>query len=283
MNMNSGTRIKVVNTDTLDMALKLQQTTTTSPPRLTSNPTSHLAPPSISPHFAHQGDPALVHRVNSVRSRVLVLNMASNENPDQGWLKGAVAQEESIFYRSSLAFSLFEAYYPFADRGAVYSPNVIVIRDAMDAGHRLILPFGAKLTSPTAPVDPPDIAPSDLPIISVISVAPVRRPALKFGKIYANEEDEKCMKDMIRLVLRLAASSGHTKLVLGALGCGVLKNPPAEVARCFLDVLREMEFRGGWFEDVVFAVLDVENGEKAGVGSKGNFGTFFDVLDGKIV
>lgn len=77
---------------------------------------------------------------------------------------------------------------------------------------------------------------------------------------------------------------GHTKLVLGALGCGVFANPPGDVARCFLEVLRETEFQGGWWQEVAFAVLDnVKGGEEGGKEGKGNFGVFYRGLHGKVV
>jgi uncharacterized protein (TIGR02452 family) len=81
----------------------------------------------------------------------------------------------------------------------------------------------------------------------------------------------------------VAARQGHTKLVLGALGCGVFANPPGDVAQCFLEVLREDEFQGGWWEAVVFAVLDNARGDQGGKDGSGNFGIFYRALDSEIV
>jgi uncharacterized protein (TIGR02452 family) len=55
-------------------------------------------------------------------------------------------------------------------------------------------------------------------------------------------------------VLGVAAAHGHRSLVLGAWGCGVFGNDPAEVASLFGMAL-EGPFAGA-FEAVVFAVLD---------------------------
>jgi uncharacterized protein (TIGR02452 family) len=79
----------------------------------------------------------------------------------------------------------------------------------------------------------------------------------------------------MRLALRIAATNGHGMLVLGALGCGVYANPPGEVANCWLEVLREAEFRGNWWREVCFAVYDPKN--------EGNFAVFERVLAGKKV
>jgi hypothetical protein len=62
-----------------------------------------------------------------------------------------------------------------------------------------------------------------------------------------------------------------------------LRNPPTEVAQCFLEVLREKEFQGGWWEEVAFAVLDNAKGPNGGKDGCGNFGQFFRVLDGQVV
>jgi uncharacterized protein (TIGR02452 family) len=53
-------------------------------------------------------------------------------------------------------------------------------------------------------------------------------------------------------VLRVAAAHGHRELVLGAWGCGVFGNDPAEVAQVFAETLAASP----WFDLVVFAVLD---------------------------
>jgi uncharacterized protein (TIGR02452 family) len=56
------------------------------------------------------------------------------------------------------------------------------------------------------------------------------------------------------LVLQLAALRGHTRLVLGAWGCGVFRNDPNLVARVF-KIWLETKF-AGVFEQIIFAVFD---------------------------
>ena len=82
-------------------------------------------------------------------------------------------------------------------------------------------------------------------------------------------------KEKMRLCLRMAASRGHGLLVLGALGCGAFGNPPEEVAACWLEVLRDDEFGGGWWREIWFAVFDGRN--------EGNFEVFERVLGGQEV
>lgn len=90
--------------------------------------------------------------------------------------------------------------------------------------------------------------------------------------MYTNPVARELMKGKMRLSLRMAAHRGHGLLVLGALGCGAFKNPKEEVAACWLEVLQEVEFQGGWWEEVWFAVYDRRN--------EGNFEVFENVLGG---
>ncbi|EMD68656.1 hypothetical protein COCSADRAFT_134641 [Bipolaris sorokiniana ND90Pr] len=182
---------------------------------------------------------------------VLVLNLASERSPGGGWQKGALAQEECLCYRSSLSLSLPRSFYPLPTLSAIYTPNVVLFR-----------------------------------IVSVVSAAALRKPALSGDKTTFKHMGARAVtKRKIRLVLRLAARNGHSRLVLGALGCGVFANPAEDVAKCFAEVFDEAEFQGGWWEEVVFAVLDNVNSASGdgGKDGRGNFGLFYRDLHGKVV
>lgn len=227
------TQVRVLNIDTLDAAIRLSSLTTST--------------------VAHSSTPP-----------VLVLNMANAKYGGGGWLKGAIAQEEAICYRSSLAFTLKKRYYPVPERAAIYSPTVVVIRESLSKGHRLL-----------------DLShPGRLPVVSVVSVAAIRDPSVErcLGDgeiIYRNGDDRDLMRSKIRMILRIAAAKGHRKLVLGALGCGAFGNPRGEVMKLWKELLTELEFSGGWWEDVVFAVLDDGGGKEA----DGNYGVFWRGLN----
>ncbi|KAK5660600.1 hypothetical protein OQA88_13163 [Cercophora sp. LCS_1] len=195
---------------------------------------------------------------DSKSTRVAVLNMASEKNPGGGFLRGASAQEEALCFRSTLAASLHKNLYPIAPRDGVYTRDVIVFRTSAADGHELM------------PFDEPE----KLPVVSVLSVAGIRKPETKKegGRVlYKEEGDRELTRDKMRLCLRMAAAEGHTLLVLGALGCGAFRNPVGEVANCWGEVLGEEEFKG-WFREVWFAVYD-RRGE-------GNLEVFKEVLEG---
>ena len=186
--------------------------------------------------------------------KVAVLNMASHSSPGGGWLKGATAQEEALCYRSSLSLSLHKRYYPFKHLTGVYTPDVVVIRGDMSSGHALLVP---------------ETKVEDLPVVSVLSVAAIRKPDLKEiddergngvkRMTFLKDGDRLLTKGKMRLCLRMAAAKGHRLLVLGALGCGAFKNPPEDNVQCWREVLEEAEFGGGWWMEVWFAVLDRKN------------------------
>ena len=198
---------------------------------------------------------------------VLVLNMANAYHGGGGWLHGSLAQEEALCYRSSLSFTLKIRYYPIAEAGGIYSPTVVVIRETQSSGHGLM-----------------DLSkPDDLPVFSCVSVAAIQGPAIEKdagGKErYRRAGDRGTMKEKMRVILRIAAVKGHRVLVLGALGCGAFANPRREVVQCWKEVFSETEFHGGWWEQIVFAVME-SGGRKDG---DDNFGVFYRGLDGMMV
>ena len=101
----------------------------------------------------------------------LIVNFASHKKPGGGWLNGALAQEEALCYRSSLALSLHLSLYPLDREDVLYSPYVLIIRGDLSSGHRL-------LVSSTRT--------RDLPIVSAVSVAALNRPALRMVPVDDN-------------------------------------------------------------------------------------------------
>lgn len=119
--------------------------------------------------------------------------------------------------------------------------------------------------------------------LAVISIAALRDPPQTNADPpdFKFPDDKEFTLEKIRMLLRIAALEGHSRLVLGALGCGAFNNPREGVVRCFLQVFGEPEFRGGWWREVVFAVMDLEKDEAMkGVTGGGNFGVFWRGLNG---
>ncbi|MFG3138563.1 TIGR02452 family protein [Streptomyces sp. NPDC048211] len=174
--------------------------------------------------------------------RVAVLNYASARNPGGGYLNGAQAQEEALCRGSALYATLLRApeYYAHhrAERSAFYtdrvihSPGVPVFRD--DRGRLLETPCTVGfLTSP---------APNAGVIRSRTPESAHRIPA--------------ALASRAERVLEVAAVRGYRRLVLGAWGCGVFRNDPAEVAGAFRALLADGGRFAGHFEQIVFGILD---------------------------
>lgn len=206
-------------------------------------------------------DAALMLQSNNNSGRpIAILNMANAQHAGGGWQHGAMAQEEAICYRTSLAKTLHRKHYAIPFDAALYSPTVMVIRDSLKNGHDLL--------------DFRD--PRQLEVISVISCAAVCQPAVgKYtnGKFYYQDQsDVKLMREKMRVILRTAIRNRHKQVVLGAFGCGAFANPNDVIAKMWKDVFLETEFQGGYWKDIVFAVLDGRRDD--------NFQVFYDELDG---
>ena len=171
-----------------------------------------------------------------------ILTFASARNPGGGYLGGARAQEEDLCRSSALYTTLREApdYYAAhrADRDThyshrvIYSPDVPVYRD--DRLRLLDVPY----------------------VVSFLT-----SPAPNAGALRRNQSDD--VGDLAGLiteraarVLAVAAHHGVRTLVLGAWGCGVFRNDPADVASAFRTHLLDGGVFEGRFERVVFAALD---------------------------
>jgi uncharacterized protein (TIGR02452 family) len=170
---------------------------------------------------------------------VAVLNMANATTPGGAYLTGAGAQEEALCRRSTLYITIApeQRFHPIPPCGAIYSPDVLVVRKSDEESCGLLDPQRRWWTN-------------------IISIAAIRRPPLnRAGTDFAFREDSEDTKTRIRTLLRVAALENIGHLVLGALGCGAFKNPPEAVATLFKEVLQEREF-GGRFEGIWFAIMD---------------------------
>jgi uncharacterized protein (TIGR02452 family) len=174
--------------------------------------------------------------------RVGVLNFASARHPGGGFLGGSQAQEESLARSSGLypCLTQFAEMYAYNSRPVstalysdylIYSPGVPILRH--DDGEWLTQPL--RLDIITAPAvnagalahNSPELLPQLLPT----------------------------MRQRLRLVLAVAARHEIEALVLGAWGCGVFANDPAQVAQLFAEVLAEPGIRG-CFRRLDFAIFD---------------------------
>jgi uncharacterized protein (TIGR02452 family) len=171
-----------------------------------------------------------------------VLDYASARNAGGGYLNGAKAQEEDLCRCSALhtcllrAPDFYAAHWASADlrysHRVISAPGVPVFRD--DRYHLL---------------------PAPRPVTFIVSAAPntgqlaQRAPELL-------PEIPALLTERAERVLAVAVASGVDDLVLGAWGCGVFGNSPADVARAFATHLQPGGRFAAAFDRVVFAVYD---------------------------
>lgn len=184
-------------------------------------------------------------RLHHEGKKASVLNFASAKNPGGGFINGANAQEESLAVSSSLyrTLTVHEAYYSsnrayksmMYTNHAIYSPDVVFFRDER---------FRLMEKPVTA---------------SVLTI-----PAVNMGQVVQKGEDIKAakavMRERMKLVLAIFAKQNCRHLVLGAYGCGVFRNAPADIARWWKELLQETFAEQ--FETVVFAVFDRSSNQK---------------------
>ncbi len=196
------TKYRILNKDTIDLALKLQKE-------------------GLNP---------------------CVLNMASIFKPGGGWMTGAPAQEEQLFYRSTYDLALTDPKkmdvnrrwkYPIPTTGGIYTPDVFVFRDNEKNGYTVW--------------DYPDCK-----YVNFVAVAALKRPLVVNDML--TDFDAKLTKEKIRTMLRISLIHGHTSVLLSAFGCGAYGNPPKHIAQLFKQVFDEMEFKHQ-FTDVIFGIL----------------------------
>jgi len=203
--------------------------------------------PSIS--VTHESTLEAAYRLED--ERPCVLNFASAKHPGGGFLRGSIAQEETIARASALYHTLVEhpEYYEENKRSqgdniglykdyAIYSPDVPIFRN--DRTEWLEEPYKTSvLTSP----------------------APNRGAIADFYKDeIPNEIEEKIVKAFYRRmvqVLAIMSDNGHRTIVLGAWGCGIFGNNPYVVSKLFKKALEEVPR----FDKVVFAIYDDPNSD----------------------
>lgn len=180
--------------------------------------------------------------------KVVALNFANQMKVGGGVIRGAQAQEEVLFRRSTYFLGLDINYngnlkkqmggrYSIPEFGAVYTPSIVVIRGREKDGFPFIAPFEIDFIASAAY----DIS-------------------KKFPFSDQLEYFEKTKKKM-RAILRLGKLTEHDAIVLGAYGCGAFKNTTSDIARLFSEVLSEEEFQCQ-FKIIIFAILNGKSDHK---------------------
>lgn len=165
-------------------------------------------------------------------NKMLVLNLASDKHFGGGVRNGAMAQEEELFRKTDYGNHFGQELYPLAKDEFVVTSCVHVVKDS---NYRHL--------------DVKDIIPFD-----GLAIAGIRSPVLINGRL--NEDDYNLTKQKIEIIFKFAIYNKNTNLVLGALGCGVFRNPPEDIVKIYNYCLEKYD---GYFENIIFSVLGTNN------------------------
>lgn len=194
------------------------------------------------------------HRLHMKHGKIAILNMASPLRPGGGVLNGATSQEESLCIRTTLLPSLREEWYRLPEVGGIWSPDICVFR----------LPGDETIEGDR------ELSKGERFHVGVVSAAMLRFPDLIEDEesrawVYAKESDREIVNRKMRAVMRILASKGVERVVLGAWGCGAYGNPIGEVAkawkRAILGAQKKSKSKDsgrswGKLVEVVFAIKD---------------------------
>jgi hypothetical protein len=225
---------------------------------------------------------------SSRKDTVVALSFANDEIPGGYYRGGARAQEEDLcrtipeLYDSLIVNN--KSFYPLLEGEAILSQDLFVLRNAKNANStrpnysmsEFVLKNAPQIVSKTKDDEndeggkkseqeqqkqqqDPSIFFDSIPKISIITAAMPRglgdkRPAGGF----MNPESawHKTVSLRVRAVLTAAKISGKKDLVLGAWGAGAFNNNPKYVAQIFRDHLTENAEFVGFFDRIVFAIID---------------------------
>lgn len=186
------------------------------------------------------------YKPKTLNEKIAVLNFASYKNPGGQFLNGSSAQEESLCHESFLYNVLSECkdYYEWnnlnKNKGlylnrALYSPVVAFMRPIP---HEPVTEDSNIVTHLYASCD------------VITCAAPNRYAAQKYLNV-SDAENFAALKSRVKYVLDIAKENEVDILILGAWGCGVFGQDPADVANLFRHYLTTTH---KCFKTVVFAV-----------------------------
>jgi uncharacterized protein (TIGR02452 family) len=186
---------------------------------------------------------AYSYKKNNPEKNVCILNFASAKNPGGGFLRGSMAQEESIAYVSTLYHSLITS--PMYDENKKNPKNGLYNDIAIFTSEICVFKLDRDDDEYIDPVFP-----------SVISC-----PAVNKNHYIKNDPDGEdtvynTMCDRIRLIFETAKVHNVNILILGAYGCGVFGNNAVHIKEIFTGLI-ENDYENV-FEKIIFAIPDAD-------------------------
>lgn len=179
-------------------------------------------------------------------SRIAVLNFASFKNPGGGFMRNAIAQEESLCYCTNLYPALATHNKDW------YEPHLKCLHKGMYENQSLLSHGVTVLASKPGKLLPTE---EQFTIDVLTCAAPNWSSALEYGTL-TDEELKAATRDRIKYVMRVFSNYDYDNVIVGAYGCGVFKNDPTVVVQAFLKAMGMYKLK-----HVTFAVPDSKSAQ----------------------
>jgi hypothetical protein len=152
----------------------------------------------------------------------LFVNPGNNNNPIPGVKKGADGDEMELLRRSNYFKALEESMYPILEEEVLYSPTVVVFKNAK----------GKRIEKPVS--------------ISIVNVPPLIRPGLMsvsnpsgsgYVENFESSNDRERTRKRINMMFKTAITRGHDTIIITNYGGGTCQNPLNEITRLFNEAI----------------------------------------------
>ncbi|KAL0217744.1 hypothetical protein RCL1_008593 [Eukaryota sp. TZLM3-RCL] len=186
----------------------------------------------------------------SLGPRTAVLNMANEHHPGGGYKKGATAQEQSLFRRTTLSAALDPNFVGIKHRESFNAPRYpwnfdVIVTENVEVFRKS--EFASEALSFFNP------SPNKISVIS--TAAPQNPPVVHFDSSisdYQNDSHRQIMFRRWNCVFLSAIKHGIDSLVISPLGCDAFHNPVEAV--CMIIVLMEF-FYAKFFKSLTLSVI----------------------------
>lgn len=187
------------------------------------------------------------------KEKFCFLIFANAFHPGGGYLRGAMAQEESIARRTNLALAFPDSKlymkplkYPLSEYGGAFIKNIAIFRNSERDNCKFINTVYSNAIL---------AALYSQPQVELIKTKNNEEYYRDFGRInkYTMKSDKyKQTEQKICAILDIAIENKQENLILGAIGCGAFANPPYDIANIFKKLLKT-KYRNK-FKNVIFSI-----------------------------
>jgi len=180
-----------------------------------------------------------------------VLNFANAFVPGGGYVQGCSAQEENIFRRTDLHFSIDRSQTNSS--GSKYTKQMSRLIGAKGPNPRVYMNFDDNKHNVVirGPESKQYEFLAENEIFPFVELRAAARDLRRVHNIDRNLFIEDCRR-RIRAQLLTLRDNCVRNVVLGAFGCGAFKNPPSDVARIYVE---EISLMRADFDIIAFAII----------------------------